>query len=278
MHTYLGPLGGMVALKCPSGLRPSSSRPMSTSVTLGGVSKAQMGPRTARTWDVSLDAVTPAELAGLAALVEGELGVGPFAFVDPWARVTNLMPPSATIFPEGGPKTWGGPAVPGGPVDLADGGRAPSSLLSADGAAGILPYRRGLADGVPVVPGQVVTGSMYVSGPGTLDVRLQFSTSVGGTFTTAAVKTVTNTGPELVRVDVTATAPDGAVAAVVRHAGATRIARPAITWTPTVLDWMPGQGAPRVVVPDLAHAVILAMGHSTGGRYTAASFTVREVG
>jgi hypothetical protein len=160
---------------------------------------------------------------------------------------------------------------------LADGGRAASSLLSSGGAAGVIAYRRGVQDPVPAVPGQVATGSLYVSGPGSILVRLTFVDAAGGYLATWG-QTVTNPGPALVRVAASGVAPDGAVGAIIRHEGATRVTRPAITWTDKALDWMPGQGAPRVVVPDLSHAVILATGNARGGRYTSASFTVREVG
>jgi hypothetical protein len=275
---WIGPVGALLQLTGTSTLRSSSTRPTSYRTTLGGVRKAQLGPRAHRQLEVQHGAVRPAELAALAALVGGEFGPGPFWYVDPWAEVTNLLAPAASLLEPG---TWNseeGTAVSAGPHPLEGGGVVGRSVVPGSLTDLIrIPYRNGSLDRLPVIPGRVVTASIHATGAvGEVLLRIHWLNVAGGSVGLSIAYHAVP-GSDLHRIAVSGTVPPGAVAMYVSVLGATRIARPAVTWSEGVLPWFPGQGLPRAVISGLDQEAILAAAE-TDGQIMAGSFTVMEVG
>ncbi|KZM78405.1 hypothetical protein [Cellulosimicrobium sp. I38E] len=272
---WVGPLGGLVEVRAPRGIAPSVARATTYRTTLGGVRKAHQAPRALRQLAVDLSYSTPEQVANLAALVSGEYGSGPFWYVDPWAAVTNLLTPTASTL-EPGSWTTTGTVTAAGAVPLVGGGRAGRSLAVASTADQVfLPRRNGARDDVPVVPGRPVTASVYATGAA-VSVRIQWVDAAG-----AGLSSVTAggsfAGPELGRVAVSAMPPPGAAAMYVVAFGASRLARPAVTWTDEARGWYPGQGMPRCLFPGLDTSVVLAH-DDPDGRGAQHTFTVMEVG
>lgn len=275
MSAFIGPLGGLVEIECPSSLRPTMERPFAEKSTTSGIVRQQVSQRTRRQWDFAVGVATPSEAAQLAAIVAGEFGYGPFWFVDPWAQVTNLMAPRASLLESTPPA---GITV-GGPVNLADGTRAGRSWVVANPATvHHVNYLDGALHRIPVRNGQTVTGTVYASGAGSVDVRLQWYDAAGA-FLSNTGYTSHAPGASLARLWCYGNPPVGAHSVSVQVRGANRLARPALTWTTFVADWHVGQGAPSVAIPaDLSQDIILATRDARGGRYAAVSTTIREVG
>ena len=278
MSAYIGPLGGLVELECPSDLRPTMERPFAEIVTTSGIVRQQVSQRTRRQWDFAVGVATPSEAAQLAAVVAGEFGYGPFWFVDPWAQVTNVMAPAASTLDLGSAMDPPNDMTPGGPVDLADGSRAGRSWVPSNpGAFRAVTYLDGALHRVPVRNGQTVTASVYASGA-TVDVRMQWFDAAGSV---AGVTSPTTHGPgsQMQRLWHFANPPVGVHAATIQVRGATRVARPALTWTSFLADWHVGQGAPSVAIPaSLSQDITLATREQRGGRLASVSTTIREVG
>lgn len=275
MSTYIGPLGGLVEVDCPSSLRTAADRPVSTRVTTSGVVRQQVSRRTSREWDVQWGAAQPQQIANLAALAAGEFGIGPFWFVDPWAQATNVLAPAASTLESVPPSGMSA----GGPVALADGSRAGRSWVVANPATiHHTSYVDGLLSRVPVRNGTTVTGSVYASGTA-VDLRIQWY-DASGAFVSNTAYASHSPGSQMQRLHVYGNPPVGAHSASVQVRGATRIARPALTWTTFVADWHVGQGAPSVAIPaSLSQDIILATRENrAGGRLASVSTTIREVG
>jgi hypothetical protein len=255
---------------------------MGTRTTLGGAVKAQLGKRTAREIKVDHEMVDPAGIANLAALVAGEYGGGPFWWVDPWAQVTNLLTPAASVLEVG---TWraedAAKAVSAASVLLADGGRAGRSIVVGVPSELLTLPRRPTASGwpaadnIPVLPGKPVTASVYASGTA-VDVRMQWLDAAG---TSLGSQTARTAAPGAIarRCSVTGVPPEGAASCYVAVTGANVIARPAVTWTARVMPWHVGQGMPRVVVAAIDEDPALAS-IAPGRQWAASSYTVTEVG
>lgn len=275
MTIYIGPLGGLVEVDCPSGLRTAADRPVSTRVTTSGVVRQQVSRRASREWDVQWGAARPEQIANLAALAAGEFGIGPFWFVDPWAQVTNLLAPAASTLESSPPSGM----TAGGPVDLADGSRAGRSWVVANPATiHHTSYVDGILSRVPVVNGTPACGSVYASGS-SVDVRLQWYDASSAFLSNTAWRS-SAPGGQMVRCWQVGNPPVGAHSVSVQARGANRFTRPAVTWTSFLTDWHVGQGAPSVAIPaSLSQDVILATRESrAGGRLASVSTTIREVG
>lgn len=268
MSAYLGPVGNLIGFKCPSDEEITLAENSSLSWTLGGKQKAQYNLSAPRAWQVSIGTATPQEVAGLAALMRGLYGPPPWVYVGPWAQVTNLLPPSASVLAVG---SWTGSGVPGGQVTLDDGTRPVLSALSDTGAQLDLPA-------VPVVPGEPVTGSAWGAGDTEFTAQLIFRNSAGGTVSSASSTVTAPLGSPLRRGGVTAWAPTGAVDVVLRLTGAKRAAQPAVTWTPDMAAWTVGGGAPKVIARGLSQALQLAVRDAAFLRRSSASFVLEEVG
>lgn len=277
--SYLGPMGGLLAFKCPSSLAPPMSRPSVERVSTSGVVRTQVGPRPTRQWRMDWSAATPSELSSFAALVAGEFGYGPFWFVNPWAQVTNVIPPDGSV--TGWPPMGGQSA--GGPVNLAGSARAGRSMVIENPALYALVPGLSATQWlrVPVVPGLPVTGSVWATGPGVVQVRLQWY-SVDNTHISSTPLASFTPGAAMRRIHQSSpAAPEGAASVLVAVLGASRLARPAVTWTSKLMDWYVGQGAASVEVPtDFNPDILLALDDEADeyGRLMSAAATIREIG
>lgn len=269
MTAYLGPAGNLVAFKCPSDEQINLEDSASLSRTLGGVQKAQYGRRAPRAWQVGIGTATPDELGQLMGLLQGLYGPPPWVYVGPWAQVTNLLPPAASMLLPG---SWGGAGVAAAqPVTLEGGARPAHSVTSSTGAAlQTLP--------APAVPGMAVTGSAYAIGDSVFALLLNFRDSAGAVISSVSASHLAPAGGALPRRSVTGIAPAGTVDVVLRVHGSLRVALPAITWTRDMAEWSVGGGAPKVVARGLSEAVQLAVRDQASMRRSSASFVLEEVG
>lgn len=270
MSSFLGQLGRLVKLKCPSGQATERSERYSFTRTVEGRVKAQVKPLSRRSWQVDITTATPSDIGTLMSFTLGEWGNGPFVWVAEGAAVTNMLTPDVASC---GPKAVQAGAVTiGGPLLLPDGSWAPRSLLNSTPASSLFfgPST------VPVIPGRAVTGSAFVMGTLAL-VGVQFYDAAG-----VAISSIPSSGLGVAdvstRVSVTATPPANAASCRVYTTRATQAALPALTWTPQVMEWGAGQGCDRAVISAPNQSLVLALDHPTYGRYTDVSFTIREVG
>lgn len=268
---YLGTLGRIVGIKCPSS---QSVEPASRYVfepTLEGKIKGQARPVGRRTWNLELSSATsPSEHSALSAFANGEWGIGPFIFVPVDAPHTNLLTPQASSCAE----TTFATAKPGGPVNLGADGWAGASLTTPTADPNGM-YFGNSTELIPVLPGQPVTGSAWVQGAGAR-VRLNWY-DMNGNYLSSFVASSNTATSTMARIHVIGTPPAGAAACrllIVGPAGM-RAARPAVTWSNGLQPWADGQGCKKAVVSAFSRDQVLAV---VGSTYSNVSFTVTEVG
>lgn len=270
---YLGQLGRMVELKCPSSQQMLVEDSTSFKSTLEGRRIAQVSPSVGRrSWQCQLsDASTPDQVGAFMAFINREWGAGPFIFVSADAPVTNMLSPAAaSCDPD--------EALPGSGVIIS----ATPPMLTPDGWAG-RSYLKNTANSVffgqrvPLPSSGKVTASAYVTGAnGAVRVSWYNAAGAGLGTTESAVKSAAGT---VVRSFLTATPPLGAVSALVSASSSvTQTCRPALTWTDGLLPWADGQGCAKAVIHAASRDLILASRDPRGGRYSNLSFTVSEVG
>lgn len=270
MSSYLGTLGRLVKIECPASQNIDTSERYSYSRTLEGRVKAQVMPLARRSWDVNVNAATPSDVGTLMAFTHGEWGNGPFVWVAEGAAVTNMLTPAVASC---GPEAVRAAAVTVvGPLLLPDGSWAGRSLANATPGSWLMfgPST------VPVIPGARVTASAYLLGAGA-KVGVQFLNAAGSPIT-QFTSTASGVAGVATRLSVTATVPALAVSCVVYGANASQGVRPALTWTPQLMEWGDGQGCDKALISAPRRNLVLALDDPRGGRYTDASFTVQEVG
>lgn len=177
-----------------------------------------------RSWDVSVDLLSPEESGLLSEFLHGGWGVGPFVFVPCEAHESNVLTPGQAGLVG---------VANGGPVETGS-GVAARSLVGGG--------RVVLADEVPVRPGFPCTVSVYQAG-GSLSV--EFCTAGGKVVGDRSVEASGLLGRVFVSVP---RVPVAARYARVVVEGFVRVARPQLSWTSFVPEWGPGLGAGRVVV------------------------------
>lgn len=232
----LGPTGALIEFPDWLGsLGRSMERPTSFGTNLAGHRIAQQAEALtgSSTWQVPH--LSPAESGAIEELLRHR--PGPWWALSPWAHQHNAL--------------WGPdlPAPTGGPLDLGNGVTSAVSWTINSGAAW---------PAIPVRAGETVTASVWVQRLGSgNEPRLQFlnvDNAVLATHTMPASTTLT-------RQHVTATAPSAAVSARLSFTGSAAnplaVARPAITWTPTVTTWT-APAAIRVVATSLSHEPVSA--------------------
>lgn len=261
---YLGTLGRMVGIKCPSSQNVEFEDKYSFETTLEGKRKAQRRLLGRRSWSLQVsDATTPADQATILGFVNGEWGNGPFAFVSADAPQTNLLTPLASAS-----LTMRSDATPGGPANLGSDGWAGSSISAP---SGVTELYLGVDD-TPVIEGIPVTGSSWIRGAGS-KVRLYWYNQSG---TAIGSSTSDQSGTaSWSRVSVTGFPPAGAAFVRIVGQNVTQATRPAITWTPNMRPWAVGEGCAKAVLHAASKSVVLA---APGTVYGSVSFTVTEVG
>lgn len=266
---YLGTLGRMIKIKCPTALRDSRSGGFAFSTTLEGKVKAQVLPGDRRVWDVELGQLTkPEDLRVLEQFTRGTWGPGPFMFVPTDALVTNMLTPQAAdCDPEAGLLA----------VNASDG-----PMLTPDGwAARSIRRREGqgtiqfgtVGSGVPVLPGQSVTAAAYVRGD-SARVQLLWLDDQGKILGTM-LSQVRGTTTDVIRSHVTGLPPTGAISCRVQVMNGVQATWPTVTWTDSLVGHSPGQGCQTAVVHDASKDVTRATDKQ---QFYSAGFTVTEVG
>lgn len=268
---YLGTLGRMVAIKCPTAQRVAPAERYSFNTTLGGTVKAQVGPAGRRTWDIGLGQLsTPADVGAIMDFASGVWGSGPFWFVPADAPVVNLLTPYAASCDPADLSLSGGSELLGSPPMSLDGDGFAARSVWTNGAGTVT-----FGGPVPIIPGQSVTGSAWVIGTGML--RLVFVDSNGTELSSVDSTPAGWSTPQ--RLTATARAPRTASAVQLMIAGPiSQAARPAITWTNTAYEWGDGQGCHKAIVHNASRDLIKALHTPRAGRWSYVSFTVQEVG
>lgn len=264
---YLGTPGDMFMFAHVRGsLSSTTTRATNYQTTLGGQLRAQVSPVALREWQCQLPLSEPGEVARFKGLVMGLYGLGPFAWVPVDASVTNVLTPAASM---PGPKyaTWSGAGVPAGVWVIPGLGTVRHSVL----ATGMVLT---LGQNTPVVPGLPVTGSVYIAGAGDVSVWMRTVDATGATMDN--VKTVVSATQVPTRVVVSV--PVVSSAAVSGHvivSGASQVALPAVSWTPSAAPWAPGGGSNAVFVD--AFDTDLQQLNPRTCLYENVSFTVKEL-
>lgn len=268
MSIYLGQLGRMVELKCPSTQQVATAEGYSFEETLEGRVKAQARPNQRRTWSLSTsDATTPSQQATLLGFVNGEWGRGPFVFVSADAPVTNILSPSAASCD---PSVMDATSTASGPV-MVEGQWAGRSVKHSSGTMLSLG-----SEPIPVLPGKFLTFSAYVLGAGARVWAQFFSTSGNSVGSVSTAPTGTPT--VMSRVHLTTVAPANAAYCLLFGIDGTQFARPAVTWTDQLFPWAAGEGCPKAVLHGASKNLVLASRDIRGGRYASLTYTVTEVG
>lgn len=265
---YLGQVGRLVGLACPSSQVVAADDPFTLSTTLEGRVKAQRRPLSRRSWVLGVGLASPPEAAAVAEFTGGSWGRGPFVFVSADAPVVNLLTPEESSLDPAGLTA----DVLGSPPMLTPDGWAGRSLLKRDGQ-----FVR-LATDVPVIPGRRLTGSAYVRGSaGTALVRLVFYRADGTEISRADSPSAV---AEAQRRWVTATTPSNAAWAALWVTGTvTQVARPAVTWTGEPFAYGDGQGCKKVIIrPGSRDLVAAWRTPGNSGRWADLDYTVQEVG
>lgn len=262
MTSYIGPVGSLIPVKCPSSLGVSGGRDVSFTRTLGR-QKAFMGKVASRTWEASLGLATPGQLAGLQWLAD--YGTAPFVWFGPDAVMRNVLDPAVGGLVSGTHSGLEGPLVEVEP-DVWVKSAVPNGVSSV-----ALPYRSGFLDPVPVMPGRPVTVSAWLRGSvSRIDIAWR---NLAGAILSSSAGTAT-ARPALRRASRTLTPPAGAVQMTVTFFG-DQIAGPAISMTDRLTSYSPGKGCGRAVVHGLSEALVMATDQQA---YSSASFTITEVG
>lgn len=268
---YLGTLGRMIGIKCPSSQSVEHEERYSFQTTLEGRRKAQARPRGPRTWSLQTsDATTPEQAATLMQFAHGAWGPGPFVFVSAEAPATNMLLPAVSLCDPA--ENYESGVVPGGPMLQPTGEWAARSYMRSTPGLFLfgrtrtpLPNSGSVSASVTVLgAGSVARISWYRLGPDGPNVLLGHSRSDD-----------TGVGFEPRRLKVSATPPPGAVGCVVGVENAIQVSAPALVWGADVPAWSEGQGCAGAVVHAASRNLVLAV---PGATYSNVGFTITEVG
>lgn len=277
MTAFIGDYGQLVGFKCPAAEQVEYAPRSAFVTTLGGKVIEQRGPVPRRRWQVGVSAASPEELAGLEALFLGAYGVGSWCFLPPDALSVNALTPAESLLDGSMVQAV---TSPGGANQATDGVVVPSTVVVPASEVSVIGrVENNFRYSVPVVPGQVLSGSVYGMGVGAT-FSLRFRRASGGviqSFTSDAFPAT-----EMERKHVVGTAPADAVQAVLElRAGpesAALFGAPAITHGEVLMPWAVGRGAHRVSVDGLTASVTHAVQGNRSLNRADHSFMVQEVG
>lgn len=256
--TYIGPLGGLLSVRCPAPSLPAArGRSSFVQRTLAGRAFVQLGALSGRQFEWTIPDAEPSEVDNLVALFHGTWGSPPFYWYEPVsARVNMLSPESASPFAVDGLAGYtklsgSGTIADGGTVTLPDGRKTAHSLaLGAASTTAESPI-------LPVIPGKmyaawgVVTSTTSQPFTATLvycDAAGAELGSGSGTVTTTA------SGVRVWATTLTGAQPAGTVGVRLRlasGAGGTTVRVPVarVAETTAVLTgWNHGRGLPAVAM------------------------------
>lgn len=269
---FLGTLGNLVAIPgfgvTGGDLSESADDSYSFATTTTGAVVAQYVATAParRTWDVSLQDVTHAELAGLVALADGGFGYGPFCWVTPAMQVSNLVSrddANGRFVPAG----W----YSGGAQVMPDGAVVSGSLMLLGSTPTSPPIITGT---IPLPPDRSsITVSAYVQGVGARVIGAWVN-EAGSVIASSPGSAAISTGLE--RSVMVGAPPSAAVGVKVAvTTAAVQVAGPCVTWTNGVRPYGPGAGCAKAVPIGLKRSLKLI---TDDGTWQEASFQVREVG
>lgn len=273
MPAWVGPLQGMVEVRCLSRLVESAEDATTYTTGLSGRVRGRVTPQMSRSWSCSIDVTDPSELGTLEELIWARRGEALWLVTEA-ARVQNVLPPLAAEldrdrgvmvpvgWKEGNAQTT---LTMGGAVSTED-GTAATSVLVAGGGQARAPF-------TPVLPGVPFTISCYASAGATVSVAWIGPDGVTSSVS-AASPAVAAAGR---RTHLTLTPAADQRVVQLRVNGATWFTRPQLTWTDAPVPWVRGKGAPAVHLGPLSEDVLMAL--TDGSRnLSSASYTIREVG
>jgi len=264
---YLGTLGRMIGIKCPSSQNVSAEERFTFTRTMEGKRKAQARQISRRTWSLQTSRATkPTEHSAVTAFAHGAWGPGPFVFVSAEAPHTNLLSPKWSLCDPSIPSASS--VVGAGPVEVEPGLVMPRSYLNSDDGYVVL-----IPDKVPVLPGVKVTGSAYVLGSG-MRAQIIFRDTEGALVQSYS-SVASGASGAWQRLSITQSPPAGAAYVQLSITGDGRSTGPVVTWTDTVQPWSAGNGCPEAVVDGVSSELTRAI---IGTTYSSVSFTVTEVG
>lgn len=253
----LGKLGHMVDVVCPSAERVDRAHLSSVFTSMGGHTSRQVAQwRSPRVWALSWGARDLAGVGPVQALVDA-YGPGPFQFRPVHAANLNLLTPEVAVLDARGTDFNGGVASLG-PVVAADGTVLHRQVTSPAASSTFL-GRRTSGDWIltPLRAGRAVTVSVYARGAGS---RLRvFWTDASGAWLSQSYSPLgVGSDGEYRRHVLTEVPPVGAVACRIEVRDCTGAACAAITETPDVKPWAPGEGVAQVSISQAASTDLVA--------------------
>lgn len=265
---WIGHPGALLPLPDIRGeLSRSADRSVAYKESAAGYRRAYLSARRAplRQWKITIPVTRPDEAALLHdLLMETD---PPYVWVDPWARVTNVLDPRTAGLENTVPVL-----ARLGRQPLADGLWAATAGSKPGGGVVNIPP-------CPVVRELPVTVSAYLGSVGDAYVAAVFLNSNAAPIGSPVVSEPVTGLALLNRASVTvAVPPVGAVAVSLQITGASVIAHPAVTWTAELLEYGGGGGAAQVVVTTLDESFGVMGVTGAEARLADISFTVIEVG
>lgn len=262
MTTYMGPIGSLLSVKCPSDLSRGGGRSVSFSDTMSR-RKAFIGRNTPREWSVDIGVASPGDLAGFEWLAN--YGAPPFAYYSDDAVLHNILSPAAAAFAPGAYE-----GLEGALVEVEPGVHVKSALPDGPDNAVGLPFAGDEVDPMPIPAGMPLTFSAWTRGGSRFQV---FWRDISGEMITTESGDIFDTA-DWSRQHATLTPPTRAVQMSV-NVFAAQVAGPAVSITDSLTPYAPGRGAKRAVVYGMSESLILVTRDKS---LTSASFTVSEVG
>src|SRR5699024_4318876 len=146
MAAFFGVNGALFEVKCPASADRVSERGVSFTRTLGGKRKAFVGRGSRRWWSLNVGAGTVQDVATVEARSREP---GSRVFISPDAAVGDLLSPQASGLGD----------LPAGATDAGLVGLPDGSVARSVAHGGVMSVGRahGVYEGVPVLPGEVVT-------------------------------------------------------------------------------------------------------------------------
>src|SRR5690554_5633582 len=254
---YLGPAGQLQALSCPE------TNIQMSKVRYGGVHRSISGAATVDVtghkaeYQLAWNWVEESEVRALEAMHD-RIVPGPFWLIDPTRR--NRLSTQATKLHYLA-LTYPGVRVSGGGLDYVkewptDAGLGTRCLRWTDQPASDHQLVFDYGKWVPVIPGETLTGSVYVKGGGSLTVRMAWTDSAGVDLGTDASSSYTATS-SWTRYTVSGTVPTGAALVrfeIARGSSAVDdidIAAPQLEVGSQATDFQTGGGASLVHIDQL---------------------------
>jgi hypothetical protein len=271
MGALLGPVGGLVRLKGSSSLKAASDSPSAFRTSITGRRTEQVGQRSGRVWDASVNTAKPEEFHVLQQLAMGLLP-GPFAWYDEMALVTNMLTPQVSTCD---PAHWIGGSLGGASHQSLPAG-VPRFMRSLVGAPDVW---TAMAVPLPVPHSQHLVASAYVSAFSGSTARLKVRELDPEGAVVKEHNGTTATGAVLERVVVPLATSVRTVAVQITVLSALTIAAPAVTFTREALPWATGRGCLTASVWLPEEEIQMAVETDTDwGRRASYSMVVTELG